>query len=72
MPTQRIARRSQAAGDAFEDAPATLEVEIVPIRREFALSDVVAFVRLWRYFRRQHFAEALIDYGNRQRRFGSL
>ena len=27
---------------------------------------------LWPDFRRQHFAEALIDYGNRQRRFGSV
>jgi glycosyltransferase involved in cell wall biosynthesis len=46
---------SVVSGDAFEDAPGTLEVEVVPIRREFALSDVVAFVRLWRYFRRQRF-----------------
>jgi undecaprenyl diphosphate synthase len=27
---------------------------------------------LWPDFRRQHFAEALLDYGKRQRRFGSL
>jgi glycosyltransferase involved in cell wall biosynthesis len=46
---------SVVSGDAFEDAPGGLAVEVVPIRREFALSDVVAFVRLWRYFRRQRF-----------------
>jgi len=46
---------SVVSGDAFEDAPGSLAVEVVPIRREFALSDVMAFVRLWRYFRRQHF-----------------
>jgi glycosyltransferase involved in cell wall biosynthesis len=46
---------SVVTGDAFADAPGGLTVEVVPIRREFALSDVVAFVRLWRYFRREHF-----------------
>jgi glycosyltransferase involved in cell wall biosynthesis len=46
---------SVVSGDAFEDAPRDLSVEIVPIRREFALSDFEAFFRLWRYFRRQHF-----------------
>jgi glycosyltransferase involved in cell wall biosynthesis len=46
---------SVVTGDAFADAPSGLAVEVVPIRREFALSDVVAFVRLWRYFRRQRF-----------------
>jgi glycosyltransferase involved in cell wall biosynthesis len=46
---------SVVTGDAFEDAPGGLIVEVVPIRREFAVSDIVAFVRLWRYFRRQRF-----------------
>ena len=49
---------SVVTGDAFEDAPGGLIVEVVPIRREFAVSDIVAFVRLWRYFRRQRFAFA--------------
>jgi glycosyltransferase involved in cell wall biosynthesis len=46
---------SVVSGDAFEDAPVDLSVEVVPIRREFALSDFAAFVALWRYFRRQRF-----------------
>ena len=32
-----------------------VEVEVVPIRREFALSDVVRLRRAWRYFRRRRF-----------------
>jgi len=46
---------SVVSGDAFDDAPAALAVTVVPIRREFSLSDVVAFSRLVRYFRRQRF-----------------
>jgi len=46
---------SVVSGDAFDDAPVDLSVEVVPIRREFALSDFAAFVALWRYFRRQRF-----------------
>jgi glycosyltransferase involved in cell wall biosynthesis len=46
---------SVVSGDAFEDAPADLAVEVVPIRRQFSLSDVAAFVRLWRYFRQERF-----------------
>jgi glycosyltransferase involved in cell wall biosynthesis len=46
---------SVVSGDAFEDAPEDLVVEVVPIRRQFALSDVAALVRLWRFFRRQRF-----------------
>ena len=46
---------SVVSGDAFEDAPEDLVVEVVPIRRQFALSDFVALVRLWRYFRHQRF-----------------
>ena len=43
------------SGDTFDDPPETVEVEVVPIRREFALSDVISFVRLWAYLRRQRF-----------------
>jgi glycosyltransferase involved in cell wall biosynthesis len=43
------------SGDAFDDPPETVEVEVIPIRREFALSDAVSFARLWRYLRRQRF-----------------
>jgi glycosyltransferase involved in cell wall biosynthesis len=46
---------SVVSGDAFADAPGHLDVEVVPIRREFAPSDVVAFARLLRYFRRRRF-----------------
>ena len=46
---------SVVTGDAYDDAPPNLDVTIVPMRREFALSDIVAFVRLWRYFRRGRF-----------------
>ena len=46
---------SVVSGDAFDDAPAELSVEVVPIRREFALSDFAAFAALWRYFKRQRF-----------------
>ncbi|HVA03801.1 MAG TPA: glycosyltransferase [Acidimicrobiales bacterium] len=42
-------------GDAYEAAPPNLDVEVVPMRREFAPSDIVAFVGLWRYFRRRRF-----------------
>jgi glycosyltransferase involved in cell wall biosynthesis len=43
------------SGDAFDDPPAGVAVEVIPIRREFALSDFRSFVRLWRYFRRHRF-----------------
>lgn len=46
---------SVVTGDAFDGAPDSLTVEVVPIRREFALSDFVAFVRLVRFFRRLRF-----------------
>ena len=48
-------RWTVVSGDRFDDAPPGLEVEIVPIRREFALSDVGAALRLWRLFRRERF-----------------
>ena len=43
------------SGDAFDDPPDGVTVEVIPIRREFALSDFTSFVRLWRYFRRHRF-----------------
>ncbi len=46
---------SVVSGDAYGDAPKDVVVDVVPIRREFALSDVTAFVRLWRFFRRRRF-----------------
>src|SRR5579872_1512206 len=46
---------SVVSGDAFDGPPAGIEVEAVPLRREFAPSDVVAAVRLWRLFRRRRF-----------------
>jgi hypothetical protein len=46
---------SVVSGDAYGDAPEGVAVEVVPIRREFAVSDVVAFVRLWRFLRRGRF-----------------
>lgn len=47
---------SVVSGDGFEDPPADLDVEVVPIRREFAASDLRSFVALWRLFRRRRFA----------------
>ena len=43
------------SGDAFDDPPEGVTVEVIPIRREFALSDFTSFARLWRYFRRHRF-----------------
>ena len=43
------------SGDAYPDPPEGIEVAVIPIRREFALSDLASFVALWRYFRAQRF-----------------
>jgi len=43
------------SGDEFADAPDTVAVTVVPMRREFAASDAVAVVRLWRCLRRMRF-----------------
>ena len=43
------------SGDAYDDAPVGLHVDVIPIRREFSPADLRAFVRLVRYFRRQRF-----------------
>jgi glycosyltransferase involved in cell wall biosynthesis len=48
-------RWSVVTGDAFDDAPEGVDVEVVPIRREFAGSDARAFVRLWRTLRSRRF-----------------
>jgi undecaprenyl diphosphate synthase len=39
---------------------------------QLSYTEIYITPTLWPDFRRHHFAEALIDYGNRQRRFGSL
>jgi undecaprenyl diphosphate synthase len=39
---------------------------------QLSYTEIYITSTLWPDFRRQHFAEALIDYGNRQRRFGSV
>jgi glycosyltransferase involved in cell wall biosynthesis len=46
---------SVVSGDEFDGAPPGVLVEVVPLRREFALSDCMAFFRLWNLFRRQRF-----------------
>ncbi len=43
------------SGDAYDDPPEGVAVRVVPIRREFALSDVTSFARLWRLLRRERF-----------------
>jgi undecaprenyl diphosphate synthase len=39
---------------------------------QLSYTEIYVTSTLWPDFRRQHFAEALLDYGNRQRRFGLL
>jgi glycosyltransferase involved in cell wall biosynthesis len=46
---------SVVSGDAYANAPEGLAVEVIPIRREFALSDLASFVKLWRCMRRRRF-----------------
>jgi glycosyltransferase involved in cell wall biosynthesis len=46
---------SVVTGDAFDDPPADVSVEVVPIQRELAPSDLGAFVRLWQVLRRRRF-----------------
>ena len=43
------------SGDRYDDPPPGVAVEVVPIRREFALSDVRSFRDLVRLFRKQRF-----------------
>jgi glycosyltransferase involved in cell wall biosynthesis len=43
------------SGDAYDDPPPGVEVEVIPIRREFAFSDFASLAHLWRYFRRRRF-----------------
>ena len=43
------------SGDPYDDPIEGVAVEVIPIRREFALSDARSFVRLWRYLRHRRF-----------------
>jgi glycosyltransferase involved in cell wall biosynthesis len=43
------------SGDPYDDPPPGVEVKVVPIRREFAPSDLGAFVQLWRFLHRRRF-----------------
>jgi len=43
------------SGDGYDDPPDGVDVEVVPIRREFALSDLASFLRLRRYFSSRRF-----------------
>jgi len=43
------------SGDRYDDPVDGVHVEVIPIRREFALSDVRSVARLWRFFRRERF-----------------
>jgi glycosyltransferase involved in cell wall biosynthesis len=43
------------SGDDYDDPPPGVAVEVVPIRREFALADFTALVALWRLLRRERF-----------------
>jgi glycosyltransferase involved in cell wall biosynthesis len=47
---------SVVSGDRFDEPPAGVSVDVVPIRREFSISDVRSFLSLWRLFRRRRFA----------------
>lgn len=47
---------SVVSGDDFDEVPADVDVDVVPIRREFSVSDLASFVSLWRLFRRRRFA----------------
>ena len=46
---------SVVTGDSFDAAPDGLAVEMVPLRRELAVSDLWAFIQMWRLFRRRRF-----------------
>ncbi len=43
------------SGDPYPEPPDGVAVEVIPIRREFAWSDVTSFIGLWRYLRSQRF-----------------
>jgi len=44
------------SGDAFENPPPGLRVEVIPVRRELSPTDVPAAVRMWRFFKKEDFA----------------
>lgn len=48
-------RWTVVSGDDYPDAPSDLRVEVVPMRRELAPSDLRSFVGLVRFFRRHRF-----------------
>lgn len=48
-------RWTVASGDAYDDPPPGIDVHVVPIRRELALSDLAAFRALYRWLRRERF-----------------
>ncbi len=43
------------SGDPYDDAPESIDVRVIPLRRELASSDVGCFARLLGYFRRKRF-----------------
>jgi len=43
------------SGDRYDDPVDGIAVEVIPIRREFAPSDIRSAVRLWHYLREQRF-----------------
>ncbi len=43
------------SGDRYDDPVPGVAVDVIPIRREFALSDITSFTRLVRYLRRRRF-----------------
>ncbi len=43
------------SGDRYDNPVDGIPVEVIPIRREFAPSDIRSAVRLWHYLRRQRF-----------------
>jgi glycosyltransferase involved in cell wall biosynthesis len=43
------------SGDAYPDPPPQVGTEVIPLRRELAVSDASAAVRIWRFFRHEKF-----------------
>jgi glycosyltransferase involved in cell wall biosynthesis len=48
-------RWTVVSGDPYDDPVEGVAVEVIPIRRQFALSDFRSFFQLWRYLRRERF-----------------
>ena len=78
------ARKSTSRSSIITSTPATIPIPDLLIRTsgemrlsnfllwQLSYTEIYITSTFWPDFRRQHFAEALIDYGSRQRRFGSL